>query len=90
MHREKQPITEELTNLIVNGRKYEFRMEPDWTLADVLRDKLGITGTKVACDRGTCGASTILVGDKPMLSYMTLGVDYAGKETTTIGGPGKG
>lgn len=90
MPREKKPITEELTNFVVNGRKYALRIEPNWTLADVLRDKLGLIGTKVACDRGTCGACTVLVGDKPMLSCTTLGVECDGKEITTIEGLAKG
>ncbi len=83
-------ITEKLTKLIVNGRKCALRIEPNWTLADVLRDKLGLMGTKVACDRGTCGACTVLVDGKPILSCMTLGVDCNGKEITTIEGLAKG
>lgn len=90
MRKDKRPITEKIINLIVNGRKCELRIEPNRTLADVLRDNLGLTGTKVGCDRGTCGACTVLRNGKPILSCLTLGVECDGAEITTIEGLAKG
>ena len=87
---ERMLAAEELTEIIVNGAAYRLRIEPNLTLADVLRDKLGLTGTKIACDRGTCGACTVLINGKPVLSCMTLGVECDGKEVTTIEGLAKG
>ena len=60
----------------INGKLYEFRVgvdiEPQATLAYLLREKLGLTGTKVSCDTGECGACTVLVDGKATLSCMTI------------------
>ena len=77
---------EEKTRLTVNGTPYEMHLEPQWTLAEVLRDKLGLTGTKVACDEGSCGACTVLVDGRPTLSCMTLAAECDGKNVLTIEG----
>jgi carbon-monoxide dehydrogenase small subunit len=79
-------VPEPLTQLTVNGHAYELHVEPYWTLADVLRDNLGLTGTKVGCDEGACGACTVIMDGKPIVSCMTLAVECDGKEITTIEG----
>ena len=56
------------------------------TLAEVLRDELGLTGTKIMCNEGECGACTVLINGKPMLSCMTLAIDAQHKEILTIEG----
>jgi len=72
--------------LNVNGDKHEVRVRPTETLADVLREKLGLTGTKIMCNEGECGSCTILMDGKPMLSCLMLAVECEGKEILTIEG----
>jgi len=79
-------------NLTVNGKAYELILGKDvfpWhTLAHTLRETLGLTGTKVGCDHGACGACTVLMDGKPILSCLTLTVECDGREITTIEGLG--
>jgi xanthine dehydrogenase YagT iron-sulfur-binding subunit len=70
----------------VNGRTRELGVEPRVTLVDALRDELGLTGTKKGCDRGECGACTVHVDGRRVLSCMTLAVMADGAEVTTIEG----
>ena len=70
----------------VNGHVYEVRSPVGTTLADVLRDELSLTGTKVACGEGHCGACTVLVDGAPTLSCITLAHALNGAEVTTIEG----
>jgi aerobic carbon-monoxide dehydrogenase small subunit len=72
--------------LHVNGETLEILSEPHKTLLEVLREDLGLTGTKRACDLGTCGACTVLINGKPHLSCLTLAADVQGKEILTIEG----
>ncbi|HVX65696.1 MAG TPA: (2Fe-2S)-binding protein [Bryobacteraceae bacterium] len=72
--------------LNVNGRRNVMLVQPRWTLLYVLRDKLGITGTKVGCERGECGACTVLVDGTPRYACMTLALEAEGREITTIEG----
>ena len=72
--------------LHVNGEIFEILSEPHKTLLEVLREDLGLTGTKRACDLGTCGACTVLINGKPHLSCLTLAADAQGKEILTIEG----
>ena len=72
--------------LIVNEQKYELLLEPGKTLLDVLRDELGLTGTKRGCDSGECGSCTVLLEGKPILSCMTLACEVEGKKIQTIEG----
>jgi carbon-monoxide dehydrogenase small subunit len=72
--------------LNVNGVKYEVRPRVTATLADVLREELGLTGTKIMCNEGECGACTVLVNGKPMLSCMMLAIDAQNKDILTIEG----
>lgn len=62
------------TALVVNGEPVELDIEPGARLLDVLRDRLGLTGTKEACGRGECGACTVLVDNRPRLSCLELAI----------------
>lgn len=70
----------------VNGKDVRLEIEPQMTLVEVLRDQLGLTGTKVSCNHGECGACTVLLDGKPVYSCHMLALDAAGKEITTIEG----
>jgi carbon-monoxide dehydrogenase small subunit len=80
----------EMVTLQINGESYELAIEPKKTLLEVLREDLGLTGTKEVCDLGTCGACTVLLDNKPVLSCLTLAVACKGKEIITIEGLRKG
>ena len=72
--------------LTVNREVHHLQLLPRETLADVLRNKLGLIGTKLMCDHGECGSCTVLVDGKPMLSCVALAVEFEGKEIVTIEG----
>ena len=72
--------------LNVNGEKYELKAKVTATLADILREELGLTGTKIMCNEGECGACTVLMNGSPVLSCMMLAVDAEGKDILTIEG----
>jgi len=72
--------------LTVNGRRHKILVEPRWTLLHVLRDKLGLTGAKAGCERGECGACTVLIDGKSRYACMTLAADVDGHEVTTVEG----
>jgi xanthine dehydrogenase YagT iron-sulfur-binding subunit len=72
--------------LLVNGSNRKLVVEPRWTLAYVLREVLGLTGTKIGCERGECGACTVLIDGKPRYSCMTLAVEAEGQAITTVEG----
>ena len=72
--------------LKVNGRTHQLRLDPRVTLLDVLRERLHLTGSKKGCDQGACGACTVHVGGRRVLSCLTLAVMAQGKEITTIEG----
>ena len=78
--------------LCVNGAWHEFEVgrdiEPQHTLAYVLREKLGLVGTKISCDTGECGACTVLLDGKAVLSCMTIAMTLDGHSVTTIEGLG--
>ena len=70
--------------LTVNGSLRVLQVDTDWTLLELLREHLGLTGTKVNCEQGECGACTILVdGEKAILSCLTLAATMDGKDLTT-------
>ncbi|MGD2151748.1 MAG: (2Fe-2S)-binding protein [Gemmatimonadales bacterium] len=72
--------------LSVNGRRVRLPIEPRHTLLDALRDQLELSGTKPGCERGECGACTVLVDGVPRYSCMTLAVEAEGREITTVEG----
>ena len=76
--------------LNVNGDPHEVLVAPSNTLLEVLRDKLGLMGTKRGCDLGACGACTVLVDGEAFLSCVMLAVDACGKEIMTIEGLAQG
>ncbi len=76
----------QLIELRVNGEAYEIAIESHRTLLEVLRENLGLTGTKRGCDEGTCSACTVLLDGKPMLSCLMLAMDAVGKEIQTVEG----
>jgi len=77
-------------NLKVNGKLYRVEVEHRNTLAEVLRDELGLTGTKIGCDRGECGACTVIINGRNMYSCSQLAVWMEGKDILTIEGLAKG
>ena len=86
-------VEKKLIILIVNDREYQLEIgtrahevEPCHTLAHTLRETLGLTGTKAVCDRGTCGACTVLMDGRPILSCTTLTIECDGRRITTIEG----
>jgi xanthine dehydrogenase YagT iron-sulfur-binding subunit len=72
--------------LVVNGRTHKVLVEPRDTLLVVLREKLGLTGTKPGCERGECGACSVLVDGVPRYSCLTLALEAEGREVTTVEG----
>jgi len=72
--------------LKVNGITYTLDVRPQRTLVEVLRESLGLTGTKKSCNEGECGACTVLMDGKPVASCLLLAVDAQGKEILTIEG----
>lgn len=73
-------------SLFVNGINYAINVEPNRILVDVLRDVLGLTGTKKSCSEGECGACTVIMDGKPVASCLVLAVDADKKTITTIEG----
>jgi aerobic-type carbon monoxide dehydrogenase small subunit (CoxS/CutS family) len=71
---------------IVNGEQTEVAFAPHKTLLEVLREDMGLTGTKHGCELGECGVCTVLIEGQPMLSCLVLGLDVEGREVTTIEG----
>lgn len=76
--------------LKVNGISYTVDVKPQRTLVEVLRETLGLTGTKKSCNEGECGACTILMDGKPVASCLVLAIDAQGKEILTIEGLSQG
>ena len=75
-----------LLELRVNGDAHEIAVKANDTLLEVLREKLGLIGTKEGCSLGECGACTVLMNGRPVLSCLTLALDAAGSDITTIEG----
>lgn len=76
----------QLIELEINGRIYEIPVSPKDLLVDVIRKKVGLTGTKKGCGQGDCGACTVLIDGEPVLSCITLAIACQGKKITTIEG----
>ena len=80
-----QPLT-----LNINGRPYTLALEPRVTLLDALREYVGLTGTKKGCDRGQCGACTVLVNGRRVNSCLALAAAHQGDEIVTVEGLARG
>lgn len=80
------PLASIPLSLRLNGRAVTFQIEPGVTLLDLVRERAGLTGTKTGCDRGQCGACTVLVNGRRTLSCLTLALAHAGDDITTIEG----
>ena len=78
----------ELITLHVNGEHHELAVLPHHTLLEVLREDLGLIGTKHGCELGECGACTVLIDGLPVLSCLTLPIEVQNSEITTIEGLG--
>ncbi len=72
--------------LHINGRSHQLLVEPRWSLLYVLREKIGLTGSKEGCGRGECGACTVLIDGIPRYACLTLAVEAEGTEITTVEG----
>jgi carbon-monoxide dehydrogenase small subunit len=83
-------MAKEIVTFLVNGQTHDVIVEPHMLLVDVLRDSLGLTGTKYACGAGDCGACTVLIDGKPSLSCLTLAVTVRDKSILTIEGLAEG
>lgn len=75
-----------VVTLLVNDRPHRLLVEPRWSLLYVLREQFGLTGTKVGCERGECGACTVLIDDLPRYACLTLAVEAEGRRITTLEG----
>ena len=83
-------MTKQLLTLRVNGESHTVAAEPHHTLLEVLREELGLTGTKHGCELGECGACTVLVDGTPVLSCLTLPLQIGAAEVTTVEGLAEG
>jgi aerobic-type carbon monoxide dehydrogenase small subunit (CoxS/CutS family) len=83
---EPLPLPEGVIRLNINRQTYQLQVEPEWTLYHVIHDRLGLTGTKMFCDRGACGSCSVILDGRPVLSCMTLAIECNGKTIETIEG----
>lgn len=79
-------MAKQIVSLMVNGNPHDVMIEPWMTLQEVLRDQLALTGTKYSCGGGHCGACTVLIDGRPVLSCLTLAMAARGKKVLTIEG----
>ena len=86
MPTETLPVTTLAVTLDVNGHQHALQLDPRTTLLDALREHLGLTGTKVGCNHGTCGACTVHVDGRRQLSCLVLAAAASGRRVTTIEG----
>jgi carbon-monoxide dehydrogenase small subunit len=85
-----RPIDRQVIALEVNGERTEMLLPVHKTLLEVLREDMGLTGTKHGCELGECGTCTVLVGGKPELSCLVLPIQVQGQAVTTIEGMARG
>jgi aerobic-type carbon monoxide dehydrogenase small subunit (CoxS/CutS family) len=81
-----ESVSKSIIDISVNGTMHTIEVQNNWTLLKVLRDEIGLTGTKCGCDEGHCGACTVLIDGRSELSCLTLAVRCHLKEVTTIEG----
>ena len=79
-------VREAVVRLNVNEKIYRVKVKSHWTLLDVLRREIGLTGTKKACDRGSCGACTVIVDGKAVYACSSLAIGMEGKKILTVEG----
>jgi aerobic carbon-monoxide dehydrogenase small subunit len=79
-------VTAHTVRLTVNGSPREMSVEPRKSLADALREDLGLTGTHLGCEQGVCGACTVLLDGEPVRSCLTFAVQASGSEIETVEG----
>ncbi|MCF8143594.1 MAG: (2Fe-2S)-binding protein [Deltaproteobacteria bacterium] len=86
--KEKSMDPKEMTRiqLHINGRSHRLLVEPRWSLLFVLRERLGLTGTKIGCERGECGACTVLIDNLPRYACMVLAMEAEATEILTVEG----
>ena len=75
-----------LVSAVINGDQTEFVCQPDESLLDVLRNRIGLTGSKEGCGTGDCGACSVLLDDRIVCSCLVLGVEIEGKAVNTVEG----
>lgn len=83
---EPLPLPEGVIRLTINRQLYQLHVEPEWTLYHLIHDQLGLTGTKIFCDRGSCGSCTVIMDGRSVLSCMTLAIECNGNTIETIEG----
>lgn len=82
----ERALTHSAIRLTINGEAHTLDIETRSTLLDVLREDLGLTGAKLGCDMGQCGACTVLIDGEPMYSCLLLAIEQEGRAITTIEG----
>lgn len=84
----KPSVNKTMLRMRVNGKPAEIAVKPTWTLLHVLREKLGLTGTKKGCEQGDCGACTVIMNGKTVNACLVLALQAESKEIETIEGLG--
>ena len=79
-------VRSRIIELSVNGERHEIAVKPRNTLVEVLREKIGLTGTKEGCEQGACGVCTVLLDGRPVLSCLTLAIECDGRRVLTVEG----
>ena len=85
-NRSREPVPSSTVTLLINGRDYTLEAQHRWSLLDVLRDRLDLTGSKRGCDRGECGSCTVLMDGRPVYSCQVLAMQARGRSVVTIEG----
>ena len=81
---EPVPAQDGMIGLTINGQAYQVKVDPEWTLYDLIHDRIGLTGAKMFCDKGACGSCTVIMDGRAVLSCMTLAIECGGKHVETV------